>query len=55
MRESNNGMKVLVCENLGRPALLVKTTAEPILLLDAGLTCEQRIKVMSRLMRQGAA
>lgn len=55
MRESSEGMTVLICENLGRPALLLKTTDAPILLLDAGLTCEDRIKIMNRLIDPGAA
>lgn len=54
MRESN-GMTVIVCENLGRPALLVKTSDKPLLLLDDGLTCEERIEIMSRFVDPDAA
>lgn len=55
MRESNEGMTVLICENLGKPALLIRTTGAPMLLLSADLTCEERIKIMNRLLDPDAA
>lgn len=55
MRESNEGMTVLICENLGQPALLIRTSGAPILLMDAGLSCEDRIDVMNQLLDPDAA
>ena len=37
-------------EDLGRPAMLVKTTTEPILLLDTSLTHDQRMKILGRFI-----
>lgn len=42
-------MRIRDVQDLGRQALIVSTSAEPLLLLDAGLTHDQRMKVLNRL------
>lgn len=53
MREPN-GVTVIVCENLGRPSMLIQTTDAPMLLLDAGLTCEERMVIMNHFLNATA-
>lgn len=53
--EAHSGVTVIDVENLGQPAMIVRTTGPKLLLLDAGLTCEQRIKILARLFPSAAA
>jgi hypothetical protein len=41
-------VRVIDVEELGQPALVVNTSGPKLLLLDAGLTCEQRINILKR-------
>lgn len=48
------GVTVIDVERLGQPALVVNTSGPKLLLLDTGLTHEQRVEIMSRFLPQEA-
>lgn len=50
MQHHGSGVRVIDVENLGREALLVTCHPPFLLLLDAGLTPEERIECMGRAM-----
>ena len=49
------GYTIIDVENLGCPSMIVRTTGRPLLLLDTGLTCEDRIKILARILPSTAA
>jgi hypothetical protein len=44
------GLLVIDVEDLGQPAMTVETPGPKLLLLDTGLTCEQRIGILKRFL-----
>jgi hypothetical protein len=57
MHQGSNhpGITIIDVENLGQPALVVHTSGPKLLLLDAALTCEERIQIMGRFLPPAAA
>lgn len=49
------GFTVIIVERLGRPAQIVNTSGPRLLLLDADLSCEERIAIMATLLDPSAA
>lgn len=49
------GYTVIDVENLGQPAMIVRTSGPRLLLLDTGLTCDERITILTRLLPPTAA
>ena len=47
---------IRICDviNLGEPSLIIDTEDETLVLLDATLTCEQRIDILNDVMRTSA-
>ncbi len=45
-----SGINVVICLDLGRPALVVKTDNKPLLLLDSELSVEERMEIMARFV-----
>jgi hypothetical protein len=41
-------LRVIDVEELGQPAMIVRTGGPKLLLLDTGLTCEQRIGILKK-------
>jgi hypothetical protein len=48
--ESTPGYVVIDVENLGQPAMIVRTSGPKLLLLDTALSCDERIKILARLL-----
>lgn len=49
------GFTVIDVEGLGQPAMIVRTTGPLLLLLDTGLTRDQRIKILADLLPPAVA
>jgi hypothetical protein len=49
------GITIIDVEDLGQPAMIVTTTGPKLLLLDTGLTCDQRIRILADLLPGAAA
>jgi hypothetical protein len=47
--------RIIDVENLGQPAMIVRTSGPKLLLLDTALSCDERIKILSRFLPPAVA
>jgi hypothetical protein len=49
------GMRVVDVADLGEECVIVELKPQPLLLLDANLNCDQRLKILARIMAEECA